>query len=1075
MKDVFVERKNITIPTYGVGQPEHNPAFFEKRVYQGSSGKVYPVPFIDKVFDEARNKSYDSVLLENSHVRLVVLPEIGGRIFLGQDKTNKDYDFFYRQDVIKPALVGLAGPWISGGVEFNWPQHHRPSTFMPSDVYIEEERDGIKTVWLSEHDPINRLKGMHGVRLRPDSALIELRVRLFNRTPFLRTFLWWANIAAKVHDNYQSFFPPDVHYVADHAVRDQSSFPISKEFYYGVDYANRPGANDLRWYRNIPVPTSYMVCETNFDFFGGYDHDANGGFVHVANRHIAPGKKQWTWGNHEFGHAWDRELTDENGPYIELMAGVYTDNQPDFSWLNPYETKSFSQFFWPYQKIGPLQNANENAGVRLVVMQDGTLDVGVAVSRHFDDARVVLKDSDKVLIDERTGISPGKPWQNRRLKFNGANPNSLELTVEGLISYRPPVPVSLDRHRTVAKEPPAPDEVGSVEELHSIGEHLELYRHPTRSPEQYWKAALRRDSQDTRTNISYGRHRLEQGLFREAIACFENAIRRLTQYHPNPRSGEAHYFLGLARRFLGHDELAYSAYYKASWNYEWRAAAYYELATLDCRMGNFAQASRHLDAALETNSRNNKAHVLRALVASKLGKDGLSILAEQLKNDPLDHWARYASGDIEGFLKYSRNDAQTILDIVYDYIDAGFYSDAIEILDLHHDREIPEAAVPNPLKRCQMTRYVLAWLQKDLAALASARKLAPDYFFPSRLHDQIVLEWAIDQEGADPVAAYGLGNFLYDRKRHNEAITRWEDACDANPAFATAYRNLGVAYWNTRRDGEAARAVYRQAFECAPTDPRILFEYDQLRKKLKDPIEERLAMLQANLDLVFQRDDCTVELAALYNATGQPERALDTIVNRRFHPWEGGEGQVLRQYTNGHLLLGQASLDRGDPESALEHFVLAVNTPQNLGEAYHMLQAKADVNYWTGIALRALDREEEALRYFEQSANENGDFQAMSVTRHSELSYFRGLSLLELDRNEEARVLFEDLKAYAEGLLVKHAEIDYFATSLPMLLMFEDDLDELQHDEASRLIALSEEGLQRVFQFHTSMARQSND
>ena len=127
-----------------------------------------------------------------------------------------------------------------------------------------------------------------------------------------------------------------------------------------------------------------------------------------------------------------------------------------------------------------------------------------------------------------------------------------------------------------------------------------------------------------------------------------------------------------------------------------------------------------------------------------------------------------------------------------------------------------------------------------------------------------------------------------------------------------------------------------------------------------------------------------------------------------------------------------------------------------------MLQAKADVNYWTGIALRSLGREEDALDFFESSANESGDFQAMSVTRHSELSYFRGLSLLELGREEEAKRLFEDLLTYAQGLLVERAEIDYFATSLPLLLVFEDDLDELQHEEASRLIALAQKGLQRA-------------
>jgi uncharacterized protein DUF5107 len=72
------------------------------------------------------------------------LPEIGERIHVGIDKTN-GYDFFYRQNVIKPALVGLAGPWISGGVEFNWPQHYRPTTFMPGFSDRRTCRQGTAT------------------------------------------------------------------------------------------------------------------------------------------------------------------------------------------------------------------------------------------------------------------------------------------------------------------------------------------------------------------------------------------------------------------------------------------------------------------------------------------------------------------------------------------------------------------------------------------------------------------------------------------------------------------------------------------------------------------------------------------------------------------------------------------------------------------------------------------------------------------------------------------------------------------------------------------------------------------
>jgi hypothetical protein len=149
--------------------------FLEKRVYQGSSGRTYPNPFTGRVSNDKLDKTYQAVFLENQYIKLVILPQIGGRIHIAQDKTN-NYDFIYRQSVIKPALVGLLGPWISGGVEFNWPQHHRPSTFMPVDHCIEEHVDGSRTVWLSEHEPMGRMKGMVGICLHPEKALIEVKV-----------------------------------------------------------------------------------------------------------------------------------------------------------------------------------------------------------------------------------------------------------------------------------------------------------------------------------------------------------------------------------------------------------------------------------------------------------------------------------------------------------------------------------------------------------------------------------------------------------------------------------------------------------------------------------------------------------------------------------------------------------------------------------------------------------------------------------------------------------------------------------------------------------------------------------
>jgi hypothetical protein len=215
----------VVLPTYRPAPADRNPMFLEKRVYQGSSGKVYPLPFIDRVAAEKTDCAWDAIHLENEFLSVMILPQLGGRIHEGRDRTN-GYDFFYRQTVIKPALVGLAGPWISGGVEINWPQHHRPTTFMPADATVERHRDGSATVWLGEHEPMNRMKGMHGVCLHPGKAYIELKARIHNRTSQPQTFLWWANMAARVHEGYQSFFPPDVSVVADHAKRALSDFPL---------------------------------------------------------------------------------------------------------------------------------------------------------------------------------------------------------------------------------------------------------------------------------------------------------------------------------------------------------------------------------------------------------------------------------------------------------------------------------------------------------------------------------------------------------------------------------------------------------------------------------------------------------------------------------------------------------------------------------------------------------------------------------------------------------------------------------------------------------------------------------
>ncbi len=401
MDTVRIWEESVVIPTYEVGAPDKNPMFLEKRVYQGSSGKVYPYPTTEIISHEKKDKTWHAVYLENEYLKVMILPELGGRIQRAYDKTN-DYDFVYYNHVIKPALVGLAGPWISGGIEFNWPQHHRPTTYMPVDHVISEHEDGSKTLMVNDVDQMYGTKGIASFTLYPGKAYIEIRGQLYNRTAMPQTFLWWANPAVPVNDHTQSVFPPDVHTVYDHGKRDVSRFPIAKGVYYKHDYSE---GVDISRYKNIPVPTSYMAETSKYDFVGGYDYQKEAGLLHVADHHFSPGKKQWTWGCGEFGKAWDRSLTDEDGPYIELMTGVYTENQPDFTWLKPFEEKTFKQYFMPYKKVGAVKNATIHAALGAEIDRE-TIRVTIYGTQRYEDAEVVVTNAGQEIYRKKGFLSP---------------------------------------------------------------------------------------------------------------------------------------------------------------------------------------------------------------------------------------------------------------------------------------------------------------------------------------------------------------------------------------------------------------------------------------------------------------------------------------------------------------------------------------------------------------------------------------------------------------------------------------------------------------------------------------------
>ena len=575
---VRVVEKNI--PTYTWADYEELPMFAKNRIHQRLSGDPYPNRVVNKVRrDELKDRSYAVIELENEFIKLEIIPELGGRIFSALDKKT-GYYFFYRQHVIKPALIGMMGLWISGGLEFNWPVHHNPATFFPVESQIEKQSNGIVTVWLGSRDLIDRLEGQIGIRMYPGRAYFETSMKITNTNPIPKSFMWWENAAVPVHEGYEVFFPHDVSYVDFHYKKTRGSFPVMGSYFNTAD--NR-GGNDIRKHKNTTSATSYFCGLTKGDFFGGWDNREKAGVIHYAPHQTSTGAKMFTWGYGQIGRAWEKTLTDTDGPYAELMASSYSDNQPDLTWLEPFETKEFSQYWYPYSSIGTVDCANLNMAVRLteekllvyptftikqaVIEAEGTMittdltaaeSMEIAIPGLTEESRITVYDNNKEVI-----------FDYERSENNHEVPDPIE-------------------------DYPYPDEIGNSQECYLTGLHVAQYRDPKITCEPYYKKGLQLQKDSWPCMAGLARFYIERLNYTEAERYAREAVTVLTRYNENPRETEVYTLLGLALKEQDRFDEAYEYLKKAVWNRSQITTAGLLIAQIDCIRGDYKKAEKNL-------------------------------------------------------------------------------------------------------------------------------------------------------------------------------------------------------------------------------------------------------------------------------------------------------------------------------------------------------------------------------------------------------------------------------------------------------------------------------------------------
>ncbi|MEE0946059.1 MAG: DUF5107 domain-containing protein [Acutalibacteraceae bacterium] len=969
LEKVLYSEEYIVIDTYDEANCEELPMFAESRVHQRSSGNPYPNKVVIKTRSKEKYaKEYKAIKIENKYIELVILPELGGRIYSAKDKIT-GYDFFYKQHVIKPALIGALGSWISGGVEFNWPFHHRPSTFMPVDHYIEETATGGVIIWLSEHDPIDRMKGMVGICVEPDKSYFETRMMVANRTALRKSFLWWENTAVPVNKDYEIFFPDDVDFVNFHYRRSATSYPVANGSFNGFVFEK--GGVDISKHKNTKPATSYFSAASKHDYFGGFDNGIGCGVVHIGDHHTAVGKKMFTWGYNQLSQSWERALTDTDGAYAELMAGSYSDNQPDFSWLEPYEVKQFSQFWYPLANLGVPSYANLKGAIKV---EDGTVKIQPTTDKK--NCKVVLTKDGKTVIDACVDLVAGEVT-TLTADFKA---DSYEIDVEGILTY------SFAPHKKKAlpelfPEVEMPDELDTAQGQYLAGLHYLQFRDPIADPDVYFKKALEIDPEHIPSLTALGETACRRNDFEEAVFYLTKAATANTKYNTEMESGKIHYLLGYAKSMLNYTEEAYNHFRKSAWNNDSICCAMTRAALCAAKQGDFESALFCADTALDKGDRNPLAAPLAALIESKLGnrENALSRTDAILKKDPLNHLARYVANilgkisDDEFYGALNSSMSQTLMDVAFDLTAGGFYNEASELL----------SKVPQYTKDIAPTLACILG-KPELANFAHRT-------FPFRYEEILALE-KFENEDA---FRYLLGVAHFAQKRYVKAAQLWEGLSDWQ-----SLRARSVALFREEKT-DCAIEMLKKAIQHKPDCEQMVYELAYILNLTNQDAEESVKTIASLVpDLKEARDDIVTEWAIACIRAEKYEDALYLINNHDFIPCEGGETIIAKQHIAAHYGIGNRLFEAGRYEEAIKEFRTAQIIPDNLGAGLWQVGPIIPSKYNEALCLIHMGKEDEAKEIFNYIVGLDVDF--FSNMHLPSLPCYQTLSMLKLGDSVKA-------------------------------------------------------------------------
>ena len=977
---VTVREIRMNIPTYIMGPDDPAPPFLNHR--------IYPYPMQTDLTRTKVLKSHRVVVLENEYIRVLILPDLGGRILAAHDKTNRDFDFIYHNRVVKPGLVALRGAWLSGGIEWNFPTlGHTVDTVSPVKYEIMKDTDGSVTCVVGTEEWVRRMKWEVFITVSPGLSRFTTRIRLENRTLTHANGYFWANAATHAWDDTRVIFPPTDYVFAGGRSRP-SPWPI-------VD------GRDVSWVKNTPDPKDYF-CATPGDFNAAYNYDRDNGTAHWADRHESPGKKFWTWGTAPGGAIWESLLTDADGQYIEIQSGRLP-TQGDTWIFEPLQREEWREWWYPLKNMGGLVTAVPEAALNFEVRDNGVF-VALNATQKISNATLVLSRDGQPVFSEKVDLDPAGSFRKdiALSRTDGLfRVKLLDVADIPLMDYSNEKPALPDPELQPDITGNAPQTAQNV----YLQGYYSLKRWDAESAMVFFRKAIELDPDHGPALRWLGILYYQTGRTAEALKLFDRCLMRDEDDHA------ARYYRALSQKRLGIKDRIEQDLALLMRRPPYQQAAGFVLASLQAADGDYSRARETLGSAILKNPQMPKPRILYAALERRLGlKDQAEHeLAAVIDDDRLDSLVRIELHFLTGAqtLDILRDDPEYYLEAASDYADFGLYEDAVRTIEVYLDR--PQAH-PGPMLFYDWGYYCQKLGRSEEAQKHFARTAAGalDYAFPFRTESEDVLRAALRSDPSDWKARYLLGTLLAAEYRSEEALAEFKKAAEQSPAWAMLYRNTAELLWKKAGRIPEAAAMYERAVSLDQDNFRLYGALDELYSLTGDvAARDRLfrlapAAVRRNFNIVLGRAQYLVE-------TGDQAQALKLLKENTFLPWEG--------WTSAHQVWVQANvrqalslIKRKDFRRAKSHLEEAKEYPSNLGTGRPSRPSTILQDYYLGVCCRQTGEAALAEKYFQTVLS-------VPAGGEPETRYYQALAIKALGRETEALDLLSSMKKDADLIL----------------------------------------------------------